>query len=64
MNMLQMIAELRGGIPECCDFCEKPYNDKRQPTPDEGGEWACTECWERWDAEDAMRKKDQGETHD
>jgi hypothetical protein len=62
MNMLQMIAELRGNIPECCDFCGQPYNDQRHPTPDEGGEWACTECWKRWDAEDAMRKKEQEET--
>lgn len=52
MNMLQVIADLRGGIPEKCDFCEQPYNETRQPVPEEAGEWACTECLARWDKEE------------
>lgn len=52
MTVLDMIAELRGGIPEKCDFCGQPFNDKRYPIPEEAGEWTCSECWERWENED------------
>lgn len=52
MNMIDVIAELRGGYPEKCDFCDKPYNKERHPVPEEAGEWACTECWERWEKEE------------
>ena len=55
MNMLQMIAELRGGIPECCDFCDQEFTEERYPTPEEAGMWACIECVERWAREDAER---------
>jgi hypothetical protein len=54
MSMLDAIIELRGELPEKCDFCGEPYNEHRHPTPDEGGEWACTECWARWDKEEAV----------
>ncbi len=57
MNILEMIVELRGGVPESCDFCGQPYNEKRQPVPEEGQEWACTECWDRWDKEDKEKSK-------
>ena len=56
MNLLDMIAELRGGYPEACDFCGKLYNEDRHPVPEEAGEWACTECWERWEKEDMEHK--------
>ena len=56
MNMLEMIAEMRGGIPDKCDFCEQPYNEKRYPIPDEAQTWACSECWAKWEKEDELRK--------
>ena len=51
MNMLQLIAELRGGIPEKCDFCGQEYTEDRYPIPEEAGEWTCSECWARWEKE-------------
>ena len=44
MSLLQMVAELRGGIPERCDFCEEPFTEENYPTPEEGGLWACICC--------------------
>jgi len=49
--VINLIAQLRGGIPECCDFCRKAFTQENYPTPEEGGEWACIECVIRWDAE-------------
>jgi hypothetical protein len=51
MNMLELIAELRGGIPDKCDFCDKLFTKANYPTPEECGEWACIECVERWEKE-------------
>ena len=51
MNMLQLIANLRGGIPEQCDFCKQSFTEENYPTPEEGGEWACVECITRWEKE-------------
>jgi hypothetical protein len=51
MNMLQLIANLRGGIPEQCDFCKQSFTEENYPTPEEGGEWACVECVTRWEKE-------------
>lgn len=56
MSVMEMIIAMRGGIPESCDFCGKPFNDLRRPVPDEAGEWSCTECWKRWEKEDAKAK--------
>lgn len=53
------IAELRGGLPEACDFCGQPYGPERYPVPEEAGEWACSECLARWDAADAERAEQQ-----
>lgn len=47
----EWILHLRGGFPEKCDFCQQPYTQSRSPTPDEAGQWACSECWERWENE-------------
>lgn len=58
--VFNLIVELRGGIPERCDFCGEPYTEARRPTPDESGEWACTECWERWEREEAIRAPKEG----
>jgi len=46
---LAFIVALRGGVPPDCDFCRQPFTDTRRPIPEEGGEWACTECYERWE---------------
>lgn len=47
-----MLAANRGGIPKQCDFCQQPYSPTRHPVPDEACTWACTECLEKWQAED------------
>lgn len=44
-----LIVSLRGGIPETCDFCQRPYVDGRYPVPEEAGEWACNECVRAWE---------------
>ena len=54
-NALDLLMELRGGMPEKCDFCGGPIND--DPIPEEAGEWACRACYERWEAENAARRK-------
>ena len=51
-DVYEMIVAVRGGIPERCDFCGERYTDTRYPIPEEAGEWACSECWERWQEED------------
>lgn len=55
--MIDMIAELRGGIPEKCDFCDQSYTEKRYPIPEEAGEWTCSECWERWEKEEKNERR-------
>lgn len=50
------IAELRGGMPECCDFCKQPYSETRLPEPEEAGQWACTDCVNRWREKDHRLK--------
>lgn len=52
MNVLDMIVELRGGIPEKCDFCGQAFTEERYPIPEEAGMWTCKECWDRWEKED------------
>lgn len=50
MNTFDLLVQLRGGMPERCDFCGQPYNNLRTPEPEEAGEWACSECVARWNA--------------
>lgn len=50
MNSFDLIVALRGGLPDRCDFCDQPFTDERYPIPEEGSEWACSECVARWDA--------------
>lgn len=57
MNMLEEIINLRGGLPEKCDFCQQTYNENRQPIPEEAGEWTCTECWDRWEKESQTKEQ-------
>ena len=50
-SFINFITQLRGGLPDECDFCSQPFTAERQPVPEEGGEWACTECEQRWSKE-------------
>jgi len=52
IDPLDLLIELRGGLPERCDFCGGEYHETRLPVPEEGGEWACTDCVARWDHAD------------
>jgi hypothetical protein len=35
MSIFDFIVELRGGIPENCDFCGKPFTEENYATPEE-----------------------------
>lgn len=48
----QLIADLRGGAPCKCDFCEHEGSPDEME-PEEAGMWACPSCWQRFRAEDA-----------
>lgn len=48
----EMLIANRGGIPETCDFCKRPYTQTRYPIPEEGRAWACSDCEARWAEED------------
>jgi hypothetical protein len=54
--MFDLIANLRGGTPDTCDFCGQEFTEANHPLPEEGGEWACSECVARW-----AKKERQGE---
>jgi hypothetical protein len=43
-SMFEFLVDLRGGLPEKCDFCGQPYGAERFPIPEEAGEWSCSEC--------------------
>lgn len=30
-SAFEMIVELRGGLPETCDFCRQPFTKQRYP---------------------------------
>lgn len=42
----QFIADLRGGIPEKCSWCDQPMTPE-EAEPEEGGEWICRKCFDR-----------------
>ena len=50
LDVKEMIASMRGGIPKRCDFCDQPMTYE-EACPEEGGEWACIRCWNRWEEE-------------
>jgi hypothetical protein len=53
------IADLRGGYPAVCDFCETP-TPPEQLEPEEAGAWVCHACLKRWDEHDkAMAQRRQ-----
>ena len=43
IDVRQLIIDLRGGIPDKCDFCQKEKLPD-QLHPDEGGTWICIDC--------------------
>jgi len=51
LNPRDLIINLRGGVPSCCDFCGKlrPENEMH---PEEGDMWACIHCIRRWEEND------------
>ena len=53
-DVVSFLAEVRGGLPERCDFCNQPTNEN-DLIPEEGGDWVCRTCWDRWEAEDKRR---------
>lgn len=55
-EVFALIVELRGGVPERCDFCQHVFDEDHWPIPDEGGEWSCSACWTRWEQEDKDRQ--------
>jgi len=50
MSILDLIVEMRGEIPACCDFCGALFTEANYPTPEEAGEWACIECVKLWES--------------
>jgi hypothetical protein len=45
------LADLRGGYPEKCSFCNQT-RDPAELEPEEAGDWACHHCLLRWAKED------------
>lgn len=50
-DVKQMLVDLRGGLPEACDFCKTP-TEPADLHPEEGGLWACITCINRWEEQD------------
>jgi hypothetical protein len=50
----QLIADFRGGFPDECSFCDTK-TDPRYLEPEEGGDWICHWCIDRWEHEDQRR---------
>lgn len=53
LSARELIGSIRGELPTHCDFCKKP-TDPENLHPEEGGDWACSECLERWAKLDAQ----------
>lgn len=47
----ELIANLRGGIPDCCNFCGKT-TEAEKLHPEEAGMWVCEECLARWEKDE------------
>jgi hypothetical protein len=58
MNIRQLIADLRGGSPDHCEWCgEKTQQEDLIPIS--GGEWACLKCLNLMDAKIAAERGDR-----
>lgn len=55
VEVIDFIADLRGGRPSICDFCNTP-TPEAELVPEEAGDWACLTCWNRWEAEDRTQR--------
>ena len=51
--MFNLLVDLRGGLPEKCDFCDETFTEQRYPVPEEAGAWSCSECEADWIKEQA-----------
>lgn len=51
------IAELRGGYPEKCSFCDKAVPPEMLE-PEEAGDWACWYCLLKWAREDGLVREE------
>ena len=51
IDVRQFIVDLRGGIPERCDFCGKP-TPPEQMEPEEAGDWVCHTCMKHWNEQE------------
>lgn len=49
--VVDLVADLRGGLPGRCDFCKEAL-DPEDALPEEGGLWACRACWRKFEEED------------
>jgi hypothetical protein len=47
MSARDIIIDLRGGVPEKCDFCKQPTPPENLH-PEEAGDWACITCINHW----------------
>lgn len=55
MSANGLIESIRGGAPTKCDFCNRAI-DNDDYMPEEGGEWACGDCWRRFESEDEAQR--------
>jgi len=53
LNPKELIAAIRGGFPERCSFCDNVTPSERLH-PEEGGDWVCEDCLERWRIEEKL----------
>jgi hypothetical protein len=54
VNVRDLVVGIRGGVPERCDFCQQP-TPPDDLHPEEGEEWACITCLERWNRNELAR---------
>ena len=47
-DVRNLIADLRGGVPEKCDFCQEERSAD-ELHPEEAGQWICNACIKRID---------------
>ena len=59
-TILDLIADLRGGLPEACYWCQQAFTAERYPIPEEAGEWICRECLTRVEAAEALAAAPSG----
>lgn len=53
----QDIADLRGGFPAKCSFCDTP-TPPEQLEPEEAGDWVCWRCLHKWAKQDGLVREE------